>query len=194
MALKTASLTIDHDKLPQKWDDLGIRFERRSVAKIKAGDPPSDLVLIRPAGALLPADDSVGPEPRWNHILCGMHIKALDGTDVQGAGQLIITGQRFIGVIDSGNAANGRKLSVNTTGAVFCFTFHRDDVYQPEVKKHRLTPSDFAFRSKEAQPVAFRLLVVSAMAYVANDKMGYWYDKNMLHCLSEEGRRGLLPT
>ncbi len=194
MALKTASLTIDRSRLPQKWDDLGIRFELHSVAKIKADGPARDMVLLRPAGALLRAESAVGPEPRWNHILCGIRMKALDGTDVQGAGQLIITGQRFIGMVDSGTAAGGRKLSTNTTGAAFCFTFRRDDVYQPEITKHRLTPSDFAFRSKEPQPVAFRLQVFSAVAYVANDKMGYWYDKNMLHCLSEEGRRGLLQA
>jgi translation elongation factor EF-1beta len=62
------------------------------------------------------------------------------------------------------------------------------------VKKHRLTPSDFSFRSKEEQPVAFQLLVIAAMVYVANDKMGYWHDKNMLRSLSEEGRQGLLRS
>jgi hypothetical protein len=34
--------------------------------------------------------------------------------------------------------------------------------------------------SKEEQPVAFQLLVIAAMAYVANDKMGHWHDNNML--------------
>ena len=97
-------------------------------------------------------------------------------------------------MIDNGTAAGGPPLSVGTSGSVFCFTFHRDDVYPPQVKKHRLTPSDFTFRSKEEQPVAFQLLVIAAMAYVANDKMGYWQDKNMLHSLSEEGRQGLLKS
>lgn len=192
MALKTARLTIDKSLLPQKWDGLGIRFERRSVAKIKTTKPASDMVLVRPAGGLLGAADAVGPEPRWNTILCGMRLKALDGTDVEGQGQLVITGQRFIGMIDNGKSAAGAALSVATSGSIFCFTFHRDDVYPPEVKKHRLTPSDFSFRSKEEQPVAFRLLVIAAMAYVANDKMGYWHDNNMFRVLSDEGRQGLL--
>jgi|SRR5579859_41427 len=194
MALKTARLTIDSSSLPQKWDGLGIRFERHSVAKIKATDPPSDMVLIKPAGALLSAEEAVGPEPRYNHILCGMRLKAMDGSDAQGQGQLILTGQRFIGMIDTGTAAGGPPLSVATSGHVFCFAFHRDDVYDPVVKKRRLTPSDFSFRSKDGQPVAFQLQVIMAMAYVANGKMGYWQDANMLRALSEEGRRGLLKS
>jgi hypothetical protein len=192
MTLKTARLTVDRSSLPQKSNNLGIRFECHSVAKIKAGSTPNDMVLIKPAGALLSEEEAVGPEPRWNHILCGMRLQAMDGTNVQGNGQLIITGQRFIGMIDSGTAAGAPPLSVSTSGSIFCFTCHRDDVYPPQVKKHRLTPSDFSFRSKEEQPVAFQLLVIAAMAYVANDQMGYWYDKNMLHSLSEEGRQGLL--
>jgi hypothetical protein len=194
MALKTAQLTIDRSLLPQKSDNLGIRFERHSVAKIKTASPPGDMVLIKPAGALLSAEEAVGPEPRWNYILCGMHLKAMDGTDVRGTGHLVITGQRFIGMIDSGTATGGPPLSVATSGNIFCFTCRRDDVYPPQVKKHRLTPSDFSFRSKEEQPVAFQLLVIAAMVYVANDKMGYWHDKNMLRSLSEEGRQGLLRS
>ncbi len=193
MTLKTARFTIDRNMLPQKSSNLGIRLERHSVAKIKATDPPADMVLIKPSGTLLAAAEAVGPEPRWNTILCGLRLKAMDGTDVQGNGQLILTGQRFIGMIDNGTAG-GQPFSVASSGSIFCFAFHRDDVYAPQVKKHRLTPSDFSFRSKEEQPVAFQLLVLMAMAYVANDKMGYWHDKNMLHTLSEEGRQGLLRS
>jgi hypothetical protein len=191
--LKTVRLVIEHNKLPQKYDKLGVRFERHTVEKAEAGGP-TDMVLIRPAGALLSPDESVGPEPRWNDILCGMRLKAMDGTDVQGQGQLLITGQRLIGMIENGKATAGPPLSVGTSGNIFCFSCHRDDVYAPQVKKHRLMPSDFHFRSKEEQPVAFALLVFMAMGYVANDKVGYWHDKDMLRALSEEGRQGLLKS
>jgi hypothetical protein len=142
MSLKTARLTIDHGLLPQKSDKLGIWFERRSVAKIKAGSPPSDMILVKPAGALLGAEEAVGPEPRWNNVLCGMLIKATDGTEAHGQGQLLITGQRLIGMIDNGTASDGPPLSIGTSGNIFCFTCHRDDVYPPQVKKRRLMPSD----------------------------------------------------
>lgn len=192
MALKTARLMIDRNALPQKSVALGIRFERRCVAKIKADSPPSDMVLVRSAGALLSAEEAVGPEPSGYSILCGMRLTARDGTDVQGKGQLVITGRRFIGMIGSGTAAGGPPLSVERNGSVFCFTCHRDDVYPPQVKKRRLAPSDFTFLSKEEQPVAFQLLVFAAMVSIADDKMNYWHDKNMLHALSAEGGAKLL--
>jgi hypothetical protein len=194
VTLKTARLTIDRSLLPQRTSNLGIRFERHSVTTMKPANPPADMVLMKPAGTLLSAAETVGPEPRWNNILCGMHLITLDGSNVQGRGQLIITGQRFIGMIDEGTAVGGPPLSVTKSGSIFCFTFHRDDVYPAQVKKRVLQPSDFSFRSREEQPVAFQLMVIMAMVCVANDKMGYWHDKNMLHSLSEEGRQGLLRS
>ncbi len=97
-------------------------------------------------------------------------------------------------MIDSEMTSGGRPLSAATAGSVFCFTCNRDDLCPVQVKKHRLTPSDFSFRSREGQSVAFQLRVIASAVYVANNKMGYWHDKNMLHSLSEEGRKGLLRT
>ncbi len=194
MALTTATLTIDHSLLPQKYDKLGVRFERRSVTTLKAGAPPKDMVLLRPAGTLLAGDAAIGPEPRWNHILCGISIKTADGTEAHGQGQFIITGQRFIGMIDNGTAGGTSPLSAAKTGKIFCFSFGRDDVSPPEVKKHRLQPSDFTFVGQQGQPVRFRVLIFAGMAYVANDKIGYWHDKDMFRVLSDEGRQGLLKA
>jgi hypothetical protein len=190
--LKTARLTISRESLPQQYRELGIRFERQSVAKIKAGSPPSDMVLLRPAAGLLSDDDAVGHEPRWNHILCGLSLKAGDGTAAQGSGQLLITGRRFIGMIDDGTATGAPPLSIRKSGSVFCFTFLRDDVSAPVIKKNMLKPSDFSFRSKAELGAGFQLTVFAAFAYVANGKTNYWHDKNMLYTLSEEGRQGQL--
>lgn len=192
MVFKTARLTLDLSLLPQKSDQLGILFERHSVAKIKASLPPRDMVLVKPAASLLGAEEPVGPEPRWNSILCGMLIKGPGGTSAQGTGQFIITGQRFIGMIDDGVADGGPPLSVAASGSIFCFTCNRDDVNPVQVKKRRLMPSDFSFHSKEEQPAAFHLLVFAAAAYVANGKTGYWHNKDTLRVLSEEGRLALL--
>jgi hypothetical protein len=194
MGLKTARLTIDRSLLPQRQSDLGIRLERQSVAKIKAGSAPADMVIVRPAAALLGAEDAVGPEPRSNYILCGMSVKALDGTAAQGKGLLVITAQRLIGMIDDGVVAGGPPLALNKSGHVFCFTLRRDEIQSPQVKKHRLTPSDFSFKSKEEVSTSFQLTIFAAMAYINNGKMGYWHDRNMLQALSEEGRKGLLQA
>jgi hypothetical protein len=194
MGLKTARLTIDRTLLPQRRNDLGVRFERQSVAKIKASSPPADMILIRPAGSLLSEEDAVGPEPRSNYIMCGMKLTAHDGTAAQGSGLLVITAQRFIGMIGDGVVAGGPPLALDTSGHVFCFTLRRDDVDSPHIKRHRLQPSDFTFRSKEELPTGFQFTVFAALVFIGNGKMGYWHDKNMLHALSEEGREGLLQN
>ena len=75
-----------------------------------------------------------------------------------------------------------------------CFTLRRDDVDSPHIKKHRLQPSEFTFRSKKELTATFQFKVFSALAFLANGKMGYWHDKNMLRALSEEGREGLLQN
>jgi hypothetical protein len=194
MGLTTARLMIDRDSLPGVRNDVGLRFERRSVTTMKAAAPPKDMVIIRPAGDLLAGDAAVGPEPRWNLVMCGIGLKSADGTNAVGSGQLIITGQRLIGMIDAGKAAGAPPLSLATSGHVFCFSLDRDDVQLPQQKKHRLTPSEFFFPSQAAQPVKFQLTVFSAMACIANDKMAYWYDKNMLNAMTPEGRQGLLKA
>lgn len=190
MALKKARFTLDRSSLPTQNPDLGIRFVRQSVEKFKAGN--ADMVLLRPAGSLLSGEDAVGPEPRFNHVVCGMQLRSRDGTVAEGSGQLIISGQRFLGLIDSGTVTGGPPLDVNTSGNVFCFTFLRSDVYAPEIKKRRMKPSDFTFRSKEELPEGFTCTVFSAMASIANGKTSLWYDKNMLQAISEEGRQSLL--
>jgi hypothetical protein len=40
--------------------------------------------------------------------------------------------------------------------------------------------------------VAFQLVIYAAWAYIANKKMNYWHDKNMLRAVSDEGRESLL--
>lgn len=192
MGLKTARLTIDRSLLPQIRNDLGVRFERQSVAKIKTGSPPADMILIRPAGSLLSEEDAVGPEPRSNYIMCGMKLTVHDGTIAQGSGLLLITAQRFIGMIGKGVAAGAPPLALDTSGHAFCFTLRREDVDPPRIRKRRLQPSEFTFQSKKEAAAAFQFTVFSAAVFIANGKMGYWYDKNMLHALSEEGREGLL--
>jgi hypothetical protein len=97
-------------------------------------------------------------------------------------------------MIRNGAVAGGPPLALDTSGHVFCFTLRRDDVDSPHIKKHRLQPSEFTFRSKKELATAFQLTIFSAFAYIANGKMGYWHDKNMLHAISNEGREGLLQT
>jgi len=192
MSLKTALYTIDRDHLPVNATDLGARFVRQKIATIKADSPPKDMVLMVPASNLLTGENAVGPEPRFNTILCGLRLQTQDGNVAEGTGQVVITAQRLLGMVDYGTLTGGLPLSVEANRHVYCFTFHRDDVYPPNIKKHRLIPSEFSFRSKEEVEVSFLIMIFSAAAYVANGKMGYWHDKHMLNAFSHEGRQRLL--
>jgi hypothetical protein len=192
MSLKTADFTLNRNSLPAQRSDVGIRLVRQMVETIKASAPPADKVLVTPASNLLSENDAVGPEPRWNHLLCGIGLQLKNGTVAAGAGQFVITGRRFIGMIDSGTLTGSPALDVDTSGHIYCFTINRDDVYPPAIKKHRLKPSEFTFRSTEEQEVAFQLVIYAAWAYIANKKMNYWHDKNMLRAVSDEGRESLL--
>lgn len=192
MSLKTADFTLNRNSLPAQRSDVGIRLVRQTVETIKASASPADKVLILPASNLLSGDDAVGPEPHWNHLLCGIGLQLKNGTVAAGAGQLVITGRRFISMIDSGTLTGAPDLDLDTSGHVYCFTINRDDVYLPEMKKHLLKPSEFTFRSKEEQEVAFQFVVYAAVAYIANKKMNYWHDKNMLRAVSDEGRDSFL--
>jgi hypothetical protein len=189
MGLKTAHLAIDRSRLPQDRSDLGIRLFRGSVAKMKADRPPADMVLIRPMPDLLSEEEAVGPEPRLRLVLCGMRLKLSDGTVAQGSGLLVVTGRRFIGMIGDGAVAGGPPLASGKSEHAFCFAVGRDDLADPQIKKHLITGSEFSFRDKDRLPGGFQLTIFSIAAAISDGKMIYWQDKNMLRDLSDEGRQ-----
>lgn len=191
MALTTAQFTLDPASLPTLSKDLGVRFLQRAVKGIAQGAPTVNRILMIPdRNAADPA--TVGPEPRWNHLVCGVGLQTGNGKIVAGSGQMIITAQRYLFMVDDGDIDGTAKLDIKSIGTVYCFYVLRDDVYDPEVKRHRFKPSEFFFRSKEEAPVSFRIAAYAAYAYIVNDQMGYWHDKDMLRALSEAGRQSLL--
>jgi hypothetical protein len=183
MALKTLVAHISESSLPSVSNDLGIRFDRKEVEKYKGGS--SNMVLISPATNLLSEDDAVGPEKTFFRIICEIGLRTGDGTVAQGGGQLIITPERFIGMMDNNGTANGKELGFGQASVIFCFSCRRNDVGEPDVKKRRLKPSDFAFASRDGQPVAFKFSVFSAFGAIANNKVSMWHDDKMLKVLSE---------
>jgi len=192
MPLKSAQFTLKRESLPVQSRDLGVRFVLRTVKPPKASQAPVERVLMVPDTKAFRDGESVGPEPLYRHILCGAGLQTGNGTVVAGSGQMVITPQRLLFMVDDGDVNSKLKLDINSNGEVYCFYVLRDDVYEPEVKKKRLKPSEFFFRSKEEAPVSFRIAAYAAWAYVAGDHLGYWYDKNMLSALSDEGRQSLL--
>jgi hypothetical protein len=192
MALQTARLRLDRSARPQPCKDLGIRFQLHSVASVRAGGPAQDMVLVLPSPELLDAEHAVGDEPSWNHLVCGLELRTKDGTVAQGSGQLLITGRRYIAMIDTGSVTGESPLTLSKEGDVYCFALLRDDVGAPAINKHMLTPADYTFRSKDDQALPFQFAVQGAAVCIANSKASYWHDKNMRRAISEEGRRDLL--
>ena len=92
--------TVDPKALPKGFATLGVRIERETVQQLK-GDP-KEMVLLTPASKLLSEEDAIGPEPNFRRILCGVDILG-DGVVARGSGQFVITAQRFICMLDSGN-------------------------------------------------------------------------------------------
>jgi hypothetical protein len=192
MTLTTAQFTLDTTSLPTQSKELGVLFVRRAVKGIKEGSPAVDRILMLPHREAFEDPDVVGPEPRWNHLVCGVGLETGDGKVVAGSGQMVITPQRYLFMVDDGDVNRNLKLDVNSTGNVYCFSVLREDVYDPEVKKKRLQPSQFFLRGKEEAPIKFRIAAYAAYAYIVSDHMGYWQDKSMIRALSEEGRQALL--
>ena len=182
MTLKIAMIPARWDSQPQQSAELGVRLAARSVEGFKG--ETKELVLIRPAANLLAASDAIGPEAKFWQMFCGLSLRLGDGTRKGGSGQLLITEQRFIGMLDQAVGDDGKPKEMDPPGAAYCFTFLRSDVYEPEVEKKRLKPSDFTFRSKEEQAISFRLTVFAAYASVSKDKLHYWHDKDTFRALS----------
>jgi len=190
MALKMTQLTLNRDSMPQHCKELGISVVRQSVVDLKGN--AKGMVLLRPAAQLLDEEDSVGPEPRFYFLLCGLQLKARNGSAANGSGQLVITGRRILGMITKGTAGS-KPFSLDETGDVFCFSINRSDVYAPQVKRRRLLPSDFSFRAKEESPIAFGLMVFSCMVNIVNSQMSYCDDRAIMNrAFSAEGEERLL--
>jgi hypothetical protein len=159
-----------------------MQFEAQRVEKHKGGS--ANIVLIKPAPNLMSEDERIEGESTFFQFMCGMDIAWTDGGKAQGSGQLIITNKRFIGMIDSGEA-NGKQLAIGATGQTFCFMFPKRDVSEPEVKKRRLKPSEYTFRSNTSVESAFRLTVFGAYGFVKNNKIGICHDEHIVRALSK---------
>lgn len=192
MPLKTAIYTIDQDHLPAQIPELGVQFVRENVAMVRVDHPPKDMVLLKPSTKLSSAKDAIGPEPKYYTVLCNLNLQTPDGKVAQGQGQLLITAQRVVGMIEKGALTGNPPLLLKGSGKVYCFTFFRNDVDGLELEKHPITLSKFLFTSKKELEVPFQLSISSAEVSVINNKMAPWHDKHMLDAFSDPGRQVLL--
>ncbi|HZS79798.1 MAG TPA: hypothetical protein VFA41_24520 [Ktedonobacteraceae bacterium] len=178
MPILTGHIQIDRSKLPSKFDKLRVRFVSQLV------NNKTTLLMISP-------DAGLDFEPIYVRYATGMILKLGDGTVAQSQGQLVVTGQRLIGMVTDG--AVGKAALSQSAGTVYAFAVDLDDIGPVEIKKNwRGQPVEAVIRSKEGQSPSFVLQVFSVVAVLKND--GHVIPTSLpdfLNRLTPEGRRNL---
>jgi hypothetical protein len=178
MPILTSHIAIDWSKLPSKSDKLHARFVSQLVNGKKR------MLMIYP-------DTGTDFEPIYVRYATGMKLQLGDGTIAQIQGQLVVTGQRLIGMITNGSV--GKAALNETAGTVYAFALDLDDIRPVEIKKNwRGLPVEAMFRSKEGQSPAFLLQVFSIVAVIKNNGQVIQTSlPDFLERLTPEGRQNL---
>ena len=178
MPIVTGHYTLDRSKLPSKSDKLRVRF----VSQLVNGK--NTLLVIYP-------NSEPGFEPSYVRYIGGIILKLGDGTVAQTQGQLVVTGQRLIGMITKGSA--GKAVLNESVGSVYAFAIDLDDIRPAEIKTNwRGKPIEAIIQSKEGQSPTFLLQVFSIDFSLKND--GQVIPTSLdafLDRLTPEGRRNL---
>jgi len=123
VAFGACHLTLDLSDMPSQSDELGVSFG------MGAGNDGKPLLLIFPV-----KNTVAGP----GHIRYAvyMNLKLSDGTEAGDLGQLVMSGQRLIGMMTHGSAG-GAGLN-ESAGSVYAFALDLDDI-QPARPKTKWT-------------------------------------------------------
>jgi hypothetical protein len=154
VSIVTRKYSVDLASLPKADPDLVIQIERTSVNG-------NEILLLSKN-----SDDGV--EPLQVRFATGMVLNLADGTTVGTQGQLVITGERVLGLITDGKV--GDDVINESIGSIFTFVFDLDDIGQIESKSNwRGKPVELVFHSKENQSPIFSLQVFSVVAVLKSD-------------------------
>lgn len=179
MPIVTGHYNLDRSKLPSKSDKLRVLFKSQLVNR------KNNLLVIYP-------NAEPGYEPAYARYVTGMKLQLRDGTIAQMMGQIVITGQRLIGMITDGSA--GKATLNEATGSVYTFTVDLEDIRPVETRKNwRGKPVEIMIRSKEGQNPAFLLHIIGGtIATLKNDgNAAPTTLEAFLERLTPEGRRNL---
>lgn len=176
MAAVASHLTVDLSALPSRSDELGVRFES-GIANNK-----------EPTLVVFPGTDA-SFEPQHLRYAVYMYLKLSDGTSAGNLGQLIVTGQRIIGMMTHGSAG-GTRLD-ESKGSVFVFAQSLDDI-QPAETKTRWTGriAGVIIRSRQDQDPAFELEINSVVGTLADSgRLRYGFSfADLMNSLTPEAR------
>lgn len=179
MPIITSHLTIDRSKLPSKSDKLRVLFKSQLVNR------KNNLLVIYP-------NAEPGFEPAYARYVTAMKLQLSDGTVAQMMGQIVVTGQRLIGMITDGSV--GKAKLNEAVGSIYAFAIDLDDIRPVETKKNwRGKPIEATIRSKESQSPAFLLHIIGGtIAMLKNDgNAAPTTLEAFLERLTPEGRRNL---
>jgi hypothetical protein len=146
----TASqLVLDLSALPFRSAGLGADF------RVGAGNNGKPLLLLSPAV------DAAAPSP-YGRFAVYMELSVDDGTSAGRLGQLVVTGERVIGMMTRGSAG-GARLD-DSAGCVYAFAAGRDDLRPAEAETDRKgRPARVLIRSREGRSPGFTLRVTSVV-------------------------------
>src|SRR6266516_1910113 len=93
-----------------------------------------------------------GFESSYVRYAVGMTLRLGDGTVAEGAGQIVVTGQRLIGMITDGTVGKAALKEIAGAGSVYAFAFDWDDCDPVEIQKNwRGKPVSGRIMSKEGR-------------------------------------------
>lgn len=108
------------------------------------------------------------PEPRHVRYGAEMVLRLGDGTVAQDTGQLVITGERLIGMMFRGTAG-GVRLDA-ASGSVYAFAVGLDDIQPAEPgRKRRGRPTGALIRSRDGGNPAFGLEILAVVGTLGDD-------------------------
>jgi hypothetical protein len=146
----TASqLMLDLSALPFHSAELSADF------RLGAGNNGKPLLLLSPAAG------AAGPSP-YERFAVYMELSGDDGTAAGKLGQLVVTGERVIGMMTRGSAG-GTRLD-DSAGCVYAFAASRDDLRPAEAETSRKgSPTKALIRSRDGRHPGFTLRVTSVV-------------------------------
>lgn len=179
MTIAIGRFTLDPSALPWRSDDLGVGIS------MGVGNNKKPLLLIHPG-----ADRAFEPQ----HIRYAADITLeLDDDTVHQLGQLVVTGERIIGMITRGSAG-GAKLGPSLDLRVYTFALTLNDIEPIEVTTNRKgVPAEALIRSRAGQLPPFALRVSSVVGCLSDAGVLTYRSslRDLIDSLTPESRENL---
>ena len=152
------------------------------------------LSIIKNTLLMLYPNSESGFEPSYVRYVVRMTLALGDGTVAKGLAQIVVTGQRLIGMITDGSV--GKTILKESAGPVYAFALDLDDFDPVEIQKNWLgKPVSVRIMAKEGQDPPFAMYAMrvhNVFLLVEDDGQAVRTSlPAFLERLTPEGRRNL---